>query len=54
MLYLQNGSHLFVICSPLQKNGRIVGVPVVGLTTEDIMKSYGITEREFLRIDFNR
>ena len=53
-LYLQNGSHLCVICSPLLKDGRVVGVLVVGLTTEDISKSYGIMEKEFLRIDFNR
>jgi hypothetical protein len=53
-LYLQNGSHLFVICSPLLTGGRVVGVLVVGLTTEEISKSYGITEKEFLRIDFNR
>jgi hypothetical protein len=51
-LYLQNGDKLFIICIPLKKESRLVGVLIVGMGSDKLRKS-GVSEEEFQAIDFS-
>ena len=53
-LFLQNGSRLYVICIPLLKNDRIIGLLALALSASDAKNRWGLTEKEFLSLDFNR
>lgn len=53
-LYVQGGEKIFVIGSPLVFEKNIVGVLVIGLTMEEVQREWGVSEEEFLLIDFNR
>jgi len=51
-LYLQRGDKVYIICVPLFGSGKLTGVLVIGIDSEFMRKS-GITESQFLSLDFN-
>jgi hypothetical protein len=51
-LYLQGGRKVYIICSPLLKGDKVVGVLIIGIDSDQLMKS-GISEKEFLSLTFN-
>jgi hypothetical protein len=53
-LFLQNGSRLYVICVPLLKEGEVIGLLAIALDAADAQKRWGVTEKEFMALDFNR
>ena len=53
-LFLQDGSGLYVICVPLVREEQVIGILAVALSTTEAQKRWGITEKEFLSLDFNR
>ena len=53
-LYLPDGSGLYVICVPLLKNGEVLGVLAIALNASEARSHWGLTEKEFMAIDFNR
>jgi hypothetical protein len=53
-LFLQDGSKLYTICVPLQKENKTVGVIVLTTTEEEVKQRWGMSEQEFLAIDFNQ
>jgi hypothetical protein len=53
-LYLQDGSSLYVICVPLLKNDEVIGVLAVALSASEAKNKWGLTEKEFMSMDFNR
>jgi len=53
-LYLQNGSSLYVICVPLLKDDQVMGILAIALSASDARNKWGLTEKEFMAIDFNR
>jgi hypothetical protein len=52
-LFLADGSKLFTICTPLRQAGQPVGLIVMTTTEDEVKKRWGISEKEFLAIDFN-
>ncbi|MDD2901020.1 MAG: hypothetical protein PHU44_01125 [Syntrophales bacterium] len=53
-LYLQDGSGLYVICVPLLKNNEVLGILAIALSASEARNKWGLTEKEFLALDFNR
>lgn len=51
--FLQNGSELYLICAPLVREGNVIGLVVIAVNSEDAAKRWGLTEKEFLGLDFN-
>lgn len=52
--YLQNGTQLYIICAPIFKNDKLVGLVALALNSADAAKRWGITDKEFLSLDFNK
>jgi hypothetical protein len=52
--FLQDGSQIYIICSPLKRQDELVGILAVSLKADEAQKRWGLTEQEFLTIDFNR
>lgn len=52
-LFLQDGTRIFAVSSPLMKDGRLVGLLVLGYFSTEVRRNWGLTEEEFLEIDFN-
>jgi hypothetical protein len=53
-LFLQDGTKIFAVSSPLVKDGRLVGLLVLGYFSTEVQRNWGLTEAEFLELDFNR
>lgn len=53
-LFLQDGSGLYVICVPLVREEQLIGILAVALSAAEAQKRWGLTEKEFLRLDFNK
>jgi hypothetical protein len=53
-LFLQDGSKLYTICSPLKEEGKAVGILVLTTTDEEVKQRWGLSEEEFAAINFNK
>ncbi|MFZ5453665.1 MAG: hypothetical protein ACOZF2_17550 [Thermodesulfobacteriota bacterium] len=53
-LFLQDGSGLFVICVPLLKDNQVMGILAIALSASEARNKWGLTEKEFMALDFNR
>lgn len=53
-LFLQDGSSLYVICVPLLKEKQVIGMLAIVLSSTEARNRWGLTEQEFLALDFNR
>jgi hypothetical protein len=51
--FLQNGSELYIICAPLVREGKLIGLVAIAVNSEDAANRWGLTEKEFLAINFN-
>jgi C4-dicarboxylate-specific signal transduction histidine kinase len=51
--YLQNGTQLYIICAPLLKHDKIIGLVALAVNSADAAKRWGVTDKEFLALDFN-
>jgi hypothetical protein len=52
-LFLQNGSALYLICAPLVRGDKVIGLIAIAVNSEDAEKKWGFTEKDFLALDFN-
>ena len=52
-LYLQDGSQIYLIFLPLLHDKDLVGIMVLSLSAKDAHDRWGLTEKEFLDINFN-
>lgn len=52
-LFLQDGTKVYVISSPLLKDGILHGLLVLGYFSTEVQRNWGLTEAEFLEINFN-
>lgn len=53
-LYLQGGAQLYVVCSPLLRQGKLAGVIILCLDAPKVNKKWGVSEEDFLGINFNQ
>ncbi len=51
--FLQDGSGLYLICAPLVREGNVIGLVAIAVNSEDAGKRWGLTEKDFLALDFN-
>jgi hypothetical protein len=51
--FLQDGSGLYIICAPLVREGNVIGLVAIAVNSEDATKRWGLTEKDFLALDFN-
>ncbi len=52
-LYLQDGSQIYLIFLPLLKDKDLVGIMVLSLSAKDARHQWGLTEAQFMQINFN-
>ncbi len=51
--FLQGGSEIYIIAAPIFSGGRLVGLLGVSLDAEEALHRWGLTDEEFLALDFN-
>ncbi len=51
--FLQDGSELYLVCAPLIRDDKLLGLVAIAISSEEASKRWGLTEKEFLAIDFN-
>jgi hypothetical protein len=53
-VYFQDRSQLFIICSPVVQQKKVVGAVVLGFNPTQVKKDYGLSTEQFLALDFNK
>jgi hypothetical protein len=51
--FLQDGAKLYLICAPLIRDDKLLGLVAIAISSVEASKRWGFTEKEFLTIDFN-
>jgi hypothetical protein len=51
--FLQDGSQLYIICTPLIREDKVVGLLAIAINSEEAEKRWGLTGKEFLALNFN-
>ena len=51
--FLQNGSELYIICDPILRDDQVIGLTAIAISAEEAKQRWGLTEKEFMTIDFN-
>jgi hypothetical protein len=51
--FLQDGSQLYIICTPLIRQDKVVGLLAIAINSEEAEKRWGLTGKEFLALNFN-
>jgi hypothetical protein len=51
--FLQNGSEVYIICAPLVRTDKVIGLVAIAVNSEDAANKWGLTEKDFLALNFN-
>jgi len=51
--FLQDGSALYIICAPLIRDDKVIGLAAIAISSDEAEKRWGLTAKEFLALDFN-
>jgi hypothetical protein len=51
--FLPDRSELYLVCAPLIRDDKLIGLVAIAISSEEASKRWGLTEKEFLAIDFN-
>lgn len=51
--FLQDGSELYLVCAPLIRQDTLIGLVAIAISSVEASKRWGLTEKEFMAIDFN-
>jgi hypothetical protein len=51
--FLQNGSELYIICAPLVRENKVIGLIVIAINSKEAEKRWGFQAKEFQGLDFN-
>lgn len=51
--FLQNGSELYIICAPLVREDKVIGLIAIAINSKDAENKWDFKEKEFLSLDFN-
>jgi hypothetical protein len=52
--FMPNGSQLYIVCVPLVREGKMLGLLALAVDAAEAQKRWGITEQEFQVLDFNQ
>jgi hypothetical protein len=51
--FLPDGSELYLVCAPLIRGDKLIGLVAVAISSVEASKRWGLKEKEFLALDFN-
>jgi hypothetical protein len=51
--FLQNGSELYMVCAPILRQDTVIGLVAIAIDSKEAQQRWGLTEKEFLALDFN-
>ena len=51
--FLPDGSELYLVCAPLIREDKLIGLVAIAISSVDAEKRWDLTEKEFLALDFN-
>jgi hypothetical protein len=51
--FLQGGSEIYIIAVPLLHEGQMIGLLGLSLDAAEALQRWGLTDKEFLALDFN-
>ena len=52
-LFLPDGSKVYLVCAPLVSKDVLIGLVAIAISSEEAKKRWGLTEKEFLALNFN-
>ncbi len=51
--FLQDGAIIYIVCAPIIRANQIIGMAAIAINAEEAKERWGITEQEFLALNFN-
>jgi hypothetical protein len=51
--FLQNGPELYIICAPILRQDKVIGLIGIAISAEEAQSKWGLTEKEFMALNFN-
>ena len=51
--FLQDGSEIYIIAVPLFHEGQMIGLLALSLDAAEALQRWGLTDKEFMALDFN-
>jgi hypothetical protein len=51
--FLQDGSELYIICAPILRQDTVIGLTAIAISAEEAKSRWGLTEKEFMALNFN-
>jgi hypothetical protein len=51
--FLQDGSELYIICAPILRQDKVIGLMGIAISAADAKSRWGLTEKEFMALNFN-
>jgi hypothetical protein len=51
--FLQDGPELYVICAPILRQDKVIGLIGIAISAEEAKSKWGLTEKEFMALNFN-
>ena len=51
--FLQDGSELYIICAPILRQDKVIGLMGIAISAAEAKSRWGLTEKEFMALNFN-
>jgi hypothetical protein len=51
--FLPDGSELYIICAPILRLDKVIGLMGIAIRAEEAKSKWGLTEKEFMALNFN-
>jgi len=51
--FLQDGLELYIICAPILRQDKVIGLTAIAISAEEAKSKWGLTEKEFMALNFN-
>jgi len=51
--FLQNGPELYIICAPILRQDKVIGLVGIAISAAEAKSNWGLTEKEFMALNFN-
>ncbi|MGB8993613.1 MAG: hypothetical protein WCD80_16265 [Desulfobaccales bacterium] len=51
--FLQDGPELYIICAPILRQDKVIGLTAIAISAEEAKSKWGLTEKEFMALNFN-
>jgi hypothetical protein len=51
--FLQGGPELYIICAPILRQDKVIGLTGIAISAEEAKSKWGLTEKEFMALNFN-